>query len=44
MGLAPLLTAGGAVKRRDWDRLGATSLYQRVARELELGTPFNVVK
>jgi serine/threonine-protein kinase len=38
LGLAPLLKDGGVLKRADWER-GANSLMQRVARELELGSP-----
>ena len=38
LGLAPLLADGGVLKRADWER-GANSLMQRVARELELGSP-----
>lgn len=41
-GLAPLLREGGTIKRADWERVGATSLMQRVAREIEAGSPFNV--
>jgi mono/diheme cytochrome c family protein len=44
LGLAPLLKEGGAVKRADWERVGATSLMQRVAREIEKGSPFNVTR
>jgi serine/threonine-protein kinase len=42
--LAPLLQEGGAVKRADWERVGATSLMQRAAREMDRGTPFNVTR
>jgi hypothetical protein len=43
LGLAPLLR-GGTIKRQDWEQIGATSLFQRVARELEVGVPIMVVK
>jgi serine/threonine-protein kinase len=43
LGLAPLLT-GGAIKRHDWEALPGTSLFHLTARELEVGTPFRVVK
>jgi serine/threonine-protein kinase len=43
LGLAPLLQ-GGAVKRHDWEALPGTSLFHLTARELEVGTPFRVVK
>lgn len=42
-GLAPLLQEGGLIKRQDWEKIGATSLMQRVARELDRGTPFRLV-
>jgi serine/threonine-protein kinase len=41
LGLATLVK-GGAIKRAEWERIGATSLFQRVARELELGHPWSV--
>jgi serine/threonine-protein kinase len=44
LGLAPLLQEGGAVKRADWERVGATSLMQRAAREIDRGTPFTVTR
>jgi serine/threonine-protein kinase len=44
LGLGVLLTAGGALKRSEWERVGATSLFQRVAREIEKGSPFIVTK
>jgi serine/threonine-protein kinase len=44
LGLAPLLQEGGAVKRADWEHVGATSLMQRAAREIERGTPFTVTR
>jgi mono/diheme cytochrome c family protein len=44
LGLAPLLKEGGAVKRNDWEAVGATSLMQRAARELERGSPFRLIK
>jgi serine/threonine-protein kinase len=43
LGLAPLLQ-GGAVKRHEWEALPGTSLFHLAARELEVGTPFRVVK
>jgi hypothetical protein len=44
LGLAPLLRGGGTIKRADWEHVGATSLMQRVAREIEVGKPFNVTQ
>ena len=44
LGMAPLLQPNGVIKRNDWELLGATSLYQRVARELNRGTPFRVLQ
>jgi hypothetical protein len=44
LGLGTLLQEGGAVKRADWERVGATSLMQRAAREIEKGSPFRVTK
>ena len=41
MGLG-VLPRGGAIKRHEWEKVGARSLFQRVANELELGTPRNV--
>jgi serine/threonine-protein kinase len=40
--LGALLKEGGVVKRAEWERVGATSLQQRVARELERGTPLQL--
>jgi serine/threonine-protein kinase len=44
LGLGPLAKAGGSIKRFEWERIGATSLFQRVARRLKKGTPVNVLK
>lgn len=44
LGLAPLLKLNGVIKRNDWESIGGTSLYQRVARELNRGTPFRVLQ
>jgi len=39
-GLGPLMN-GGRVKRKDWEERRGTSLMQKTARELDLGSPFN---
>jgi serine/threonine-protein kinase len=41
MGLAPLLQEGGGIRRNDWERVGARSLFQRVALEIGRGRPIN---
>ncbi len=38
LGLMPLAT-GQVIKRGDWEAIAGTSLFQDVARELQLGTP-----
>jgi serine/threonine-protein kinase len=43
LGLGALIRGGG-LKRDVWERVGATSMFQRIARELEMGTPVNIVK
>jgi serine/threonine-protein kinase len=43
LGMAALPT-GGSIKRHDWETVGATSRFQRIARELEMGAPLNIVK
>jgi serine/threonine-protein kinase len=43
LGLGVLLT-GGAIKRHDWEHTGGASLFQRVCRELELGTPWRYIR
>jgi serine/threonine-protein kinase len=40
--LGSLLKEGGVLKRAEWERVGATSQMQRVARELERGTPLQL--
>jgi serine/threonine-protein kinase len=40
--LGSLLKEGGVIKRAEWERVGATSQLQRVARELERGTPLKL--
>lgn len=44
LGLGPLLREGGTIKRHAWEEVGATSLMQRVARQVERGTPFRILK
>lgn len=41
LGLGPL-EAGGLVKREEWEVIDGVSLFQEVARELGLGTPYLV--
>lgn len=38
LGMGPLVE-GNAIKREDWEKIKATSLYQDVARKLDKGTP-----
>lgn len=40
LGLGPL-TVGGDINRADWESTIGTSIFQRAARELDLGTPFS---
>jgi serine/threonine-protein kinase len=42
LGLAPL-TAGRSIRRDEWETLDGTSLFQKVARELQLGSPLRPV-
>jgi serine/threonine-protein kinase len=45
LGMAPLLAPKGAgIKRETWEGTGGSSLLQRAARELEKGTPFQLIK
>jgi serine/threonine-protein kinase len=45
LGLGPLMRAGGAIKRFEWENIPiATSVYQRVALRLRKGTPYRVVR
>jgi len=44
MGLAPLAREGGTIKRHAWQEGEGGSLMQRSARELERGTPLQVLK
>jgi mono/diheme cytochrome c family protein len=39
LGLGPLAN-GGTINRTDWEKITGNSIFQRAARELELGTPF----
>jgi len=39
LGLGPLAN-GGAINRADWEKIDGTSVYQRAARDLGLGTPY----
>jgi serine/threonine-protein kinase len=43
LGLGVLLP-GGAIKRHDWEHTGGASLFQRVSRELDLGTPWRMIR
>jgi serine/threonine-protein kinase len=42
LGLAPL-AAGRTIRRDEWETLDGTSLFQKVARELQLGSPLRPV-
>jgi serine/threonine-protein kinase len=42
LGLAPL-AAGRSIRRDEWETLDGTSLFQKAARELQLGTPLRPV-
>jgi mono/diheme cytochrome c family protein len=42
LGLAPL-AAGRSIRRDEWETLDGTSLFQKVAHELQLGTPLRPV-
>jgi serine/threonine-protein kinase len=45
LGLGALARDGGTIKRFEWERIrAASSLFQRVASELEIGTPYIVIK
>jgi serine/threonine-protein kinase len=44
LGVGALLLESGTIPRHEWERMGATSLFQRVARELEKGSPRNVTQ
>jgi hypothetical protein len=39
LGLGPLAN-GGAINRADWEKVQGTSIFQRAARDLGLGTPY----
>jgi Planctomycete cytochrome C len=42
LGLGPLAD-GGNINRADWEKITGTSVFQRAARELRLGTPYRTL-